>query len=724
MTMENEKVAKNANVSATQAETAETAKTVKSENVKKTDNKTNYALNYADSYKRMSAAIADIKQSLDNAEINAKEQNEKTEAAKDKNVAATKKANENADKTLTAEKSKVADAISAVKAVCVKEFETIDAAKKKELDESAARVKNAKGVESKAKNAVEDDKNKRTDAAKATEVENNKAHTVATVNEDKRNKGVIAARAAVVKENENKYNQISDNIKKKFTDDVNALNADIADKQQKYFDTVNAKTKAYNDECAVKKAAYDKAMEEFGQKASSADKNTAKEGKKGMSVTQATYNKETNAMKSAFNADLAQLKDEFVMSIPPIEHQIFVRTNQNSIDVLKAENDNKKAIAQSAYEEFIENGNNVINVMTIELNNYSAEEKLACTVKDDAIEYALGIALADIATECFNANELMATTKINLKEALDKKVCDITQKKAIQEQEHAAKIAGINNKYAKLNNDADMRYTNLTAELNAACDSFAGYYATLNKYDGTSTTELADIIKNVQTAFTDYSMSEDKAYELYNTAVNIYRNDSMALGKGVLDDKINALKTNHANTVKLAETRYNNEKAMLKNDFDNETAAENNDHASKIAALDNEMNAFASQNNAAVASAEKLCADTLAAIDAKKKALIAKCNADKEANAKLRDANIRNKENELKKAIEDKKFNEGVQLQNMNNANAALDAKLDALKVSIEMEKKGENAKHQKLTDKTIAVLRKNCEIKAGAKWWIVDFTK
>lgn len=724
MTMEKENVANNAKVSATHAETVETAKTVKTENVKKTDNKTDYAVNYADSYKRMSAAIADIKQCLDSAEVTAKELNEKTETAKDKTVTAAKKANDAADKTLTAEKSKAADAISAVKAVCVKEFEAIDAAKKKELDESATRVKNAKAVESKSKAAVEEDKNKRADAAKATEVDNNKAHTVATANEDKRNKGVIAARAAVVKENENKFNQISDNIKKKFNDDVNALSADIADRQQKYFDAVNAKTKAYNDECAAKKAVFDKTMEEFGQKASSADKAIAKEGKKGMSVTQAAYNKESKTMKSAFDANLAQLKDEFVMSIPPIEHTIFVRTNQNAIDVLKAENDNKKVIAQSSYEEFIEKGNNVINVMTVELNNYSAEEKLACIVKDDAIDYSLGIALADIATEIFNTNELMATTKINLKESLDKKVSDITQKKAIQEQEHAAKIAVINNKFAKLNNDADMRYTNLTAELNAAADSFAGYYATLNKYDGTSTAELAEIIKNVQNACADYAMSDDKAYELYNTAVNVFRNDCTVLGKGVLDDKINALKSNHANTVKLAETRYNNEKAMLKNDFDNETAAENNDHAAKIAALDGEMKAFAGQNAAAVASAEKLCADTLAAIDAKKKALVAKCNAEKEANAKLRDANIRNKENELKKAIEDKKFNEGVQLQNMNNANAALDAKLEALKISIEAEKKGENAKHQKLTDKTIAVLRKNCEIAAGAKWWIVDFSK
>ena len=706
--------------------TAEKAneKVEKVEKVEKKNPVKAYNEDYGATYGNLEKAAAALTADLAKAVTDSKENSAKSKTdidsfhAKDAaNVAA-------ADKALAAEEKAAEKATATAKDQFAKETADIKTAHGKALDASKDRVSKAQAAEKKAKDEAEKKKNSKQAVADKANADLKSKDTLAKVNEDKRNKQVEGERAAANQKIKDDNAQKLAELKAAFDKDVADLNTKIENAQKEYFRTVESKNQAFNKSCEDKKAAFNVKMAAFKEKSQSANKVTMKEGMKGLSVTQKEFDKDAKLSKAAHDADLAALKAAFVVSVPPIEHSIFLRTNRYKIDKLAAEHVNIKAVDKSAYEELCEKETNAHNVATNVANNEINLKEQAHVEFCDAQDNKLDIATADFATETFNAEEEFKVAEINFNNALSNKTAEIKHSKAVQDNIHRKNLASIENKYAKLNSKADTDYAHLTSELKSVFASFKSYYATLNKFDGTSVDALSVIEGSFAAACNDLAMADDKAYALFDDIINVYNRDCGKQETGVLDGKVAKINDCEKAALDFAKKRYDYTKSTLKSEYDNEVALENADHLGKIEAFDNELKAFENQTASDIAAANKTMEGKIANINAR---IADNNNKDKAARAdsdKKKNDFIAAQKAKLKKLADEKKARENAKAAKNRDHASELDAKLEALKFAINGEKKGENVMHAKLTEKTKKFLLKGCDIKPGTRWWVVDFSK
>ena len=497
-----------------------------------------YKEDYLAAYDRLDKAVATLNADFTQAVAASKETLSASQAEIDKFHKKNAADVVAADKALAAEKSAVEKEIATVKETFAKESADNEAAKKEALAASENRVAKASAAEKKAKEIAEKNKNEKASAAaKANESIKNKA-VLAIDAEKKRNSEVVKNRAAKNKSIDDAYAKTVNDLKALFDKDVASLNNDIAAAQNKYLETVKTKTQAYNKICDDKKASFDIKMKAFTEKSHSSDKLVMKEGMKGLKVTQKEFDGDAKTSKSAFDADLAALKAQFVASVPPVEHSIFLRTNKYKIDCLAAENAHIKAVENSGYEELTENETHALNMETCGANNDINLAEQTHVEFCDECDNKLEIAVADFATETFNAEEEFKKAELNFNDALANKRAEIKRNKAVQDNTHRQNLAVIENKFDKLGSDADTRYKQLSGELKALFSSFDGYYNTLNKFNGTGVAVLSSVAESLESARGDLAMPAEKAYSLFDTVVNIYNRDCGKQGTGVLDDKL------------------------------------------------------------------------------------------------------------------------------------------------------------------------------------------
>lgn len=683
-----------------------------------------YAEQYLAAYGKLEAAVAAINAALTQSVAGAKE----SLAASQAEIAARRKQNDAADaaagKRRAAAEAAAEKALAACREVLTKRTAELEAARKEAQAAAKKRTAADADAQQAAMKKADAKKAAKADAAakKNTEIKNEA--TIALETERKRSTAVVKNRAAANKRIEDAYAQKTAALKAACDKDIAALEDKIASAQKKYLADVAAKKQAYEASCAAKKAAFDAKKAELDKKAQSADKLVMKEGQKGLVVAQKEYDRDAKAAAAAFDAELAALKAQFVASVPPVEHDIFVRKNKYKIDCLAAENAHSKETDNSAYEEYAENQTNALNTEKCGADHEIALANQKHVEFCDAADFALAEAAVRHASALFAAEEECRQSETSLNDALAVRRADLDMRKGELDSAHAKALAAIAEECAKAGGAADVRYAQLASELNALGGSFAAYYAALNEFDGTSAAELASLNASMVSACGDAALSEDKARALYGALVGIYNRDCEKQETGVLDQKIAQLKACAEDAQRLARERYDREKAALKADEERRTAAENADHAAKLAALESELKDCENKTAADIAAAQSRRQAAIAAADAALKDFEANDAKTRAASEREKQAFAQNKDAAHKKLTEDARAREAARLADCRSRAAALDAKLAELKNAVESEKKGENVMHAKLTEKTIKVLLKGCEIRPGERWWVVDFNK
>ena len=706
-------------------------------------------------YGKMLTTIKDIKADFDQVASQSQDNSKLNEEAYSKLVADYENAVDKTDALLKKIEDKVAAEVNKVNSEYDKELDNIDKANKAEVSDSAPRVKESKAIKENAdKEALErfNSIDKEIDKLKAERLE---AYNQSVAEENARRDEVDKQRAETCDNLEKDYADKMDNLKSQYDSDINSLNDKIDNMHKSYYAAQDKLKKDYEDfiqsvdnsekkakertanSIAELKSKCDSEVSKYNQelsKISEGDKANIKRCRSGIKVAEkscsyetsqlektlskeiAGFNSQKAAKTSEYQAALYNLKQEFIKSIPPVEHDVRLRGYQYDVDVLKAVNGKKKQDNATKISLLKEKAENINNLSEIDRLYAVDSGDLDCKLAIAKAKLGVERQVNEYNIEVFNVEEEFKLTAIDLKRELNLKKAEVKKAKALEEQDNASRVAGINNKYALIESEIDRNYGVLTNRCNCIFKTMNAYYGVMNKRNGVGLDDLR-VINNALINAVSSSLDDKQAYELYDTNLNVYSKDLELAECGVLEDKVNLIMKNQADEIALINALYDRDKQANKSQWDDMLKEQADNHSFNMDSLDKELSDYELDVATRLNSADSVKTDKLNALETLKNQYISDYNQAKATAEAALAGIISNEKSKVEdvKANLNKEYNECVKAVEINNQELANEISCKELEQSTLI------VNSEKITKKATKFLLKKGEVVENTKWWIVE---